>query len=422
MAKIQKIQSREILDSRGIPAIEAEVILDNGKSAVAISTSGESLGKYEGVELRDKNDNRYGGTGVKTAVSYINDLIGPKLVGVDPTTQVEIDQWLVKADGTDNKSRLGVNTIMLISQLVLKAAAVELGVPCYRYVNSLFTKITGKKITLERIPALIVNVLNGGKHGTRNLEFQEFHIIPSTSLSYSRSLQFAVEAYRSLRQVLEYRNAGIAVSDEGGFVPSLLTNIDALEIIKESLVQKKAHLGVDVYLGIDLAASQFFSGGRYQLKDRQQPLKIDEYIDFLMYINKEYSILVLEDPVEQEDFAGWKMLNEKVGANTYVVGDDFLAGRKSRLLKAIKEKACSAILVKFNQAGTITEMFETIAAATEANFKVIFSHRLGESNDSVIADIAVGTQADFVKFGAPVRGERVAKYNRLLQIEREMSR
>lgn len=420
MAKIKKIGAREVLDSRGIPAIEAKMLLDSGVEVTAYSTSGESLGRYEGVELRDSNDKRYDGMGVKTAASYINDLVGPKLIGVDPKNQADIDTWLVKADGTDNKSRLGVNTIMLISQLAMKAAAADLKLPLYKYINSIFNAIASKIQPIEKIPGLIISVVNGGKHGTKNLEFQEFQIIPSSSLSFSKALEFSVETYFNLKKVLEYRNAGSSVSEEGGFVPNLLTNVDALEIIKESLIQKKAHLGVDVYMGLDLAASQYFNNGRYQIKDKQQPLKVEEYIEYLVFINKEYNILVLEDPLEQEDFASWTLLNEKIGSNTYIVGDDFLAGKKDRLIRAIKEKSCSAILIKFNQSGTITEMLEVIALAKQAGLKLVFSHRLGESNDSVIADFAVGVQADFVKFGAPVRGERVAKYNRLLEIEKEI--
>ena len=416
MAKIQKITAREVLDSRGIPTIEGYLLLDTGELVSAIAPSGESLGKYEWAELRD-GDARYDGMGVKKAISYINDLIAPKLIGADPSTQSEIDDWLIKADNGSNGQTLGVNTTMTISQLILKAAALSQKIPIYKYINTLGNAITEKKVILEQMPGCIITVINGGKHGNKNLDFQEFQIIPSTSYSYSQCLEFAVEAYSALKKVLEYRNAGISVSEEGGFVPNLLTNVDALEVIKESLVQRKLHLGVDVYMGLDLAASQFFKNNHYIIKDKSQPLKVEDYIDFLVLINKEYNILILEDPLEQEDFNNWTKLNEKIGTNTYVVGDDFLAGKKERLQRAIKERSCSAMLVKLNQTGTITELLELIEIARTANLKIIVSHRLGESNDSFIADLAVGIQADFVKFGSPVRGERVAKYNRLLSIE-----
>lgn len=419
MAKIQKITAREILDSRGIPTIEGYLLLDTGEQVSAVAPSGESLGKYEWTELRD-GETRYDGMGVKKAISYINDLIAPKLLGADPLSQSEIDYWLIKADGGTSGQTLGVNSTMTVSQLVLKAAALSQKMPLYKYINALCNKATEKKIILDRMPGCIVTLINGGKHGNKNLEFQEFQIIPSTSYSYSQALEFAVVAYDGLKKVLEYRNAGIAVSEEGGFVPNLLTNVDALEVIRESLVQRKVRLGVDVYIGLDLAASQFYKNNRYAIKDKSQPLKVEEYIDFLVFINKEYNILVLEDPLEQEDFANWALLNDKIGANTYLVGDDFLAGKKERVQRAIKEKACSGMLIKLNQTGTITELLELTEIVHQANLKTIVSHRLGESNDSFIADLAVGIQADFVKFGAPVRGERVAKYNRLLTIETDL--
>jgi len=419
MAKIKKISARQILDSQGHPTIEAHMVLDSGHEVTAVSPSGQSLGKYEALELRD-GGSAYEGLGVTKGVSYINDLIGPKLIGADPSTQVEIDEWLKKADTTQNTSQLGVNTIMTVSQLAAKAAAAAQSCEPYVYLNNLYTITTSKKIPIEKIPSLIVTVINGGKHGNKNLEFQEFQIIPATSYSYSHSLEFAVESYHNLRKVLSYRNAGISVSDEGGFVPNLLTNIDALEVIKESLMQCKKKLGVDVHIGLDMAASQYFSGGKYIIKDRPQPLSTQEYIDYLAIIVKEYSILFLEDPLEQENFAAWESINEKLGTGTYIAGDDFIAGKKERLVKAISDKDCSAVVIKFNQVATITDILELVAQAKESNMKIVFSHRLGESNDSIIADFAVAIQSDFVKFGAPVRGERVAKYNRLLAIEKEL--
>lgn len=422
MAKIKKIIAREILDSRGVPTIEGKLILDNDKTVTAIASSGESRGKYEGVELRDSDENRYDGLGVKKAVSYINDMIGPKLISVSPEKQTDVDYWLIAADGTENRSQLGVNTLLTISQLILKAAALQQNLPLYKYFNSLYNQTFKKQIPLEKISAPIFCLINGGKHGAKNLEFQEFQIIPSSSSNFSQSLQLGVEIYHNLKKVLDYRNAGITVSEEGGFAPNLLTNIDGLEIIRETLLQKRHQLGVDIFLGVDLAASNFYKNGRYVIKDRASPLSTNEYIEYLVGINKEYSLLVMEDPIEEEDFENWKKINSKLGSNTYIVGDDFIAGNKKRLLRAINEKAASSIVIKFNQVSTITEMLEIINLAKEANFKIIFSHRTGETNDPITADLAVGIQADFVKFGAPVRGERVAKYNRLLEIEEEINR
>ncbi|OGK55778.1 hypothetical protein A3J15_01020 [Candidatus Roizmanbacteria bacterium RIFCSPLOWO2_02_FULL_38_10] len=421
MAKIKKINANEVLDSRGLPTIECSLILDNNLSVISQASSGESLGKYEGVELRDQDQTRYFGLGVVKAVSYINDLIAPKLIGVDPMRQGDIDHWLISADGTTNQEKLGVNTISIVSQIVLKAGYLASGLSLFAYINKLYCQMSATTMAIDKLPAIIVTLINGGKHGTRNLEFQEFQIIPATSMSFRQSLQFAVESYHALKQVLDYRNAGIAVSEEGGFAPSLLTNTDALEVVKESLMQRKIKLGVDVHLGLDLAASQYYINSRYSLKDKSQPLRADEYIEFIAQISKDYDLLILEDPLEQQDFNGWTNLNEKVGNNIFLAGDDFIAGKIDRLERAVKNKCCSAVVVKFNQSATVTQILEFILTAKKNNLKTIISHRLGEGYDTILADFAVGVQADFVKFGAPVRGERVAKYNRLLQIDTEIT-
>lgn len=420
MAKIKKILSREILDSRGVPTIEVKLTLDNDKSVIAAASSGESIGKYEGAELRDDDMTRFNGLGVRKAVSYINDYIGPKLIGVSCERQIDIDYWLLKIDTTPNKSVIGVNTMIALSQAVLKAAATDMGLSYYIYINQIFNQYFKSSFPIKKIPSPIFNMINGGKHGIKNLEFQEFQIIPLTSLTFEKALQMGVEIYYHIKKVLEYRNVTVSVSDEGGFTPFLLTNYDALAFMREVLVEKKMILGVNVFIGLDVAASHFCKDRKYIIKDRSIPLKADEYIDFLIEMNKEFKILVLEDPIEQEDFASWKKINEKIGVNTYVVADDFLAGNKPRILKALKEKTCSGVLIKLNQMATISETMEVINLVKQAGLKLVFSHRLGETNDSFIADFAVGAQVDFIKFGAPVRGERVAKYNRLLEIEQEL--
>lgn len=420
MAKIKKILSREILDSRGIPTIEVKLTLDNDKYVIASASSGESIGKYEGVELRDGDKKRFHGLGVRKAIAYINDFIGPKLSGVSCERQIDIDYWLTRIDPTPTKTIIGVNTMIVLSQAILKAAALHSGLATYTYINQLINKFFNFPFQIKKIPSPIFNVISGGKHGVKNLEFQEFQIIPLTSLKFSQALEMGVEVYYQAKTVLEYRNAVVSVSDEGGFTPYLLTNYDALSFIREILVERKMVLGVDIFTGLDLAASYFCKEGKYVIRDKSVPLKPDQFIDYLVEINKEFKTLILEDPIEQEDFDHWKKINEKIGSNTYIVADDFLAGNKPRVLKAIKANACSGILIKLNQTGTISEMMEIINLVKQAGLKTIFSHRLGETNDAFIADFAVGAQVDFVKFGSPVRGERVVKYNRLLEIEDEL--
>lgn len=417
MAQISKIIAREILDSRGLPTIEAKLILKTGEEVVAQASSGESLGKHEGAELRDADPSRYNGLGVKKAVSFINDLIGPKLVGANPEKHVDIDYWLLKADGTKNKSRLGVNTILTVSQLLFKAAAMSAHQPLFQFANSECNKFSREKITIERLPSPIFNLINGGKHGSTNLEFQEFHIIPSTSTKFSEALAQGSDIYHSLKSVLDYRNVSTSVSEEGGFTPNLLTNTDALEVIKETIVQKKLKLGVDIFFGLDCASSHFFKSGKYALKDKPQALSPDDYVQFMIGLASQYNILVLEDPLDQEDDAYWKKITEKIGASTYIAADDFTSGDVELMQKALKENACNAVVLKFNQVGTITELFEITNLLKQHKVKIIFSQRLGETTDSIIADLAVGIAADFVKFGSPARGERVVKYNRLLEIE-----
>ncbi len=419
MSKIAKIYAYEIIDSRGYPTIEGKLVLDNGASVVTSVPSGTSIGKYEAVELRDNDNTKWDGMGVSQAVSYINDLIAPKLKNVSPLKQQEVDNWLIKADGTKNKSAVGANVTLTISQLMIKAGALESGLPLFRYVNQLYEQIFKNKINISRIPTPLFNIINGGKHANNNLDFQEFQIIPSSSFSFSKAYETGVEVFHELRRMLEYRNAIVAVGEEGGFTPNFGTNIDAIEIIIETLNKKKLQVGVDAFIGLDIASSHFYKDNRYQIKDKPHLLKTEEYLEFVNSIIKKYPILVLEDPLNQDDWDGWHKLNESLPREIYLVGDDLLVTNKERLERAIKEKSCSTILVKPNQIGTILETLTVIDTARKNNFSYIISHRSGETNDSFIADFAVGVQSDFVKFGAPSRGERVAKYNRLWQIERE---
>ncbi|MBI3619824.1 phosphopyruvate hydratase [Candidatus Roizmanbacteria bacterium] len=419
MGKIKKLYAYEIIDSRGFPTLEGKAILDNGVEVTSAIPAGTSIGKYEALEIRDGEPARFDGMGVTKAASYINDLIAPKLIGASPTKQYEIDYWLIKADGTANKAKLGGNTVLLISQLMVKAAAAEQKMPLFRYINGLYQTLFKTKLDVERIPSPIFNIINGGKHANNSLDFQEFQIIPSSSLSFAKSFEIAVEVFHELKRVLLYRGANVSGGEEGGYAPNFPTNQDALEVITETVNQKNLKFGVDIFLGIDFASSHFYKDERYIVKDKPHPLKVEEYLQFIIELSKNYTILVMEDPLQEDDWENWKKLNQLISKQIYLVGDDLLATNKTRLERAVKDRACSTVLVKPNQIGTISETLEVIDLARKNNFNYIVSHRSGETNDSFIADFAVGVQSDFVKFGATARGERVAKYNRLWQIERE---
>src|SRR3989338_532537 len=417
MAQIKKITAREILDSRGIHTIEGKLVTANNIKVYSQVPSGESLGKHEGIELRDNDKTRHLGQGVLKAVSYINDSIGPKLVGVDTSRLEDIDNWLLKADGSSTYQNLGVNTLMIVSQLILRAEAVDQDMALYQYINHLYNTKFKENVHLAQIPTAIYNMINGGKHGTKNLDFQEFHVVTSTSTKFSKSLEFAVATYNGLKNLFYERNADVSVSEEGVFTPNLFTNTEAFEIIKEVLLSKKVKLGVDVFTGLDCAPSYYFKDNKYAIKDRGASLNDDEYIDFITEAIDKYNILILEDPLQEDDFNNWAKLTKQVGKQVFVVADDFVAGNKERLKKAVAKGACNAVLIKFNKVGTITEMLDLIHDIKKAGLRLIVSHRLGETTDALIADLAVGVQADFVKFGSPARGERIIKYNRLLNIE-----
>jgi len=419
MAVIQKIVASEIIDSRGYPTIEGTLYLDNNIVVKSSVPSNFPPGKYDAMELRDNDVLRFNGFGVNIPISYINTLISPKLVGANPAKQQEIDSWLIKADQTKKKNRLGSNTILLISQLVAKAAAQDQKISLYQYLNQLLFKHHKIEVKMEKIPTPIFSLINGGKHANNNLDFQEFQVIPSSSYSYSNGLQIGVELYHELKNMLQYRGATIAVGEEGGFTPNFASNRDALEILKETIIKVNKKIGIDVFLGLNVASTHFFKDQKYQIHDRPNPLKIEEYYKELIKIIAEYSLLVVEDPFSQESWNDWKKLNSEISDQAYLVGNDLLESNKERVNIAIKEKACSSIVIKPNQVGTISEVLSLIDLAKKNKLSYIFSDRSGDTNDDFVADFAVATQADFVKFGAPCRGERVAKYNRLWEIEKE---
>lgn len=415
MAKITKITAREILDSRGNPTIETAVFLDNGAYGVSSVPSGISVGKYEAIELRDKDPRRFGGLGVLIGVNNVNTTIAANLVGTDPTNQKQLDDTMIALDGTENKGKLGANTILSVSQAACKASAMSLRLPLYSYIGKLAASF-GLTSLANRIPTPSFNILNGGKHGAGNLDFQEFMIIPSSNKPFPAALQLGVAIYNALRDVLIYRNAIHSIGDEGGFAPNLFTNAEAFEVIVEAVKATDARLGYDIFFGLDAAASYFKKVGGYQLRDRPTPFSTDGLVEYYKTLANNYQMLLLEDAFDEDDWEGWTKLTVALSDKLLVVGDDLLATSKDRLAKAIQDKAANAILVKPNQIGTISETIAIVKQAKDANFKTIVSHRSGETNDSFIADFAVGVSSDYIKFGAPARGERVAKYNRLLEI------
>lgn len=417
-AKIYSITAREILDSRGNPTVETAVVLNSGYRGTASVPSGASIGKYEAVELRDGDQKRYNGMGVLKAVQNVNTTINASLRGMDATNQGLIDKTMVDLDGTPNKSKLGANAVLSVSLAVAAVAANHKRIPLYRYLNGLAN--TGKPIAMTRIPTPIFNIINGGKHGAGNLDFQEFQVIPASNKPYHEALEIGVEVYQAVKKILIYRNAVHSIGDEGGFAPNLFTNIDAMEILTEAVRTTPYRFGVDVFFGLDVAATYFKSTHGYQIKDRSTPFQRADFIEYLKKLHEKYRLLLLEDALEEDDWEGWVQLTREQGTDILIVGDDLLATNPERLERAISEKACSAILTKPNQIGTLSEFLAVILLAKQHEIKTIVSHRSGETNDSFVADLAVAVQSDYVKFGAPARGERVAKYNRLLQIESEL--
>ncbi len=416
MSKIKQIIAREILDSRGYPTVECYIALDSNEEVNASAPGGTSVGKHEAIELRDNDPSRMGGKGVKKAVANINDIIRPALLGQDPTRQTACDQILFNLDGTPNKSKLGANAILTASTAICKAGAASVRMPLYQYLKEKYGLATNL-----RIPSPIFNLINGGKHGAGNLDFQEFHVIPTSNKSFPAALQLGAEMFMALEQVLIAKNAIHSVGVEGGFAPNLFTNTDALELLLEAMKRTPYAFGQDLFFGLDVAADTFFKGNKYVIRDRQQPMTALELADYYKDLNQKYHIFSLEDPFAEDDWEAWINLTSGISDHIVVVGDDLLTTNKERLQRAIKEKACNAILVKPNQIGTISETVEVIKIAKDAKFQIIVSHRSGETNDDFIADFAVGMGANYTKFGAPIRGERVAKYNRLLAIDAAIS-
>lgn len=416
MSIIQGVYAREILDSRGYPTVECTVWTDTGVVAISSVATGTSKGKYEAVELRDNDPNRMLGKGVLQAVNNVNTILAPLIIGKDPTSQVDIDQALIEADGTEHKSKLGANALLAVSLAVCKAGAGSLGLSVYEYVAKQYTLTE-----TPTIPTCIYTLINGGVHGADNLDIQEFQVIPAGYMDYPTSLNLGVTLYQKLEEVLVSKGAIHSVGLVGGFTPNLYNNTDAFELLVETTKASPYTFAQDLFFGVDIAASALYEGGRYQLKDKNQPYTPAELFEFYTKLRNLYQVFYLEDPFQEDDWDSWKQLTADLGATTAIVGDSFLVTNKQRVEKAIAEQACNSIAIKPNEIGTLTETIEVIKLAKAAGWQVIMSHRSGETNDDIIADLAVGLGADYCKFGPPNRGERLAKYNRLLQIHQELT-
>lgn len=416
---IKKIWAREILDSRGMPTVEAYCFTDDGKFATASVPAGTSTGSHEALELRDQDQDRFFGMGVSTAVKNINEIIGPSLVGQESTKQFEIDQKLLNLDGSENKTKLGANAILAVSQVVCKVGAASQSKTLYTWINELFSAVGGAKGV--RMPTPLFNMINGGLHGAGNLDFQEFWLIPATNKNFSEGLQMGAEVYQKIGDNLSRRGAIHSVGHEGGYAPNLFTNADAFEVFVESVRQTKYSLGRDAFLGLDVAANSFFKNGEYLIRDRSSALNDHQLLDYYKELTSQYKLAIFEDAFQEDAWDSWKAMQVEMSSSAIIVGDDLIVTNPKRLQKAIDEKACNGIVVKPNQIGSVSETLQVVKKAKDANFKLITSHRSGETNDTFIADFAVGIASDYAKFGAPARGERVAKYNRLSAIEIELS-
>ena len=408
---IEDVVAREILDSRGNPTIEVEVLLMGGERGVAAVPSGASTGVHEAVELRDGDKSRYGGKGVLNAVRNVNDTISDAIIGLDATDQITLDEVLIGLDGTPNKANLGANAILGVSLAVAKAAANARQEPLYRYLGG---------VSARTLPVPMLNILNGGKHADNSTDMQEYMVLPVGASTFRDALRMGAEVYQSLKKVLHGKKLNTNVGDEGGFAPSLSSNREALEVIVDAIDAAGYKAGVDIFLGMDPAASEFYENGKYVLAREGRTLSSSEMVDLYAQWISEYPIITIEDGLAEDDWGGWKLLRQHLGNRIQLVGDDLFVTNTTRLKRGIQEQSANSILIKLNQIGTLTETLEAIEMAKRASFSAVVSHRSGETEDTTIADLVVATNAGQIKTGAPARSERVAKYNRLLVIEDEL--
>ncbi len=410
MSTIEHIVGREVLDSRGNPTVEVEVVLDSGATGRAIVPSGASTGQFEAVELRDGGE-RFGGKGVLDAVGHVDDEIYDLLVGLDALDQRDVDRLLIDLDGTDNKARLGANAILGVSLAVAKAAANEQGLPLYRYVGG---------VNAHVLPVPMMNVLNGGVHADNNVDLQEFMIMPVGAASFREALQWGAETYHVLKTILHGRGLSTAVGDEGGFAPDLASNEEACALLVEAIEQAGFAPGEQIAIALDPASSEFYRDGAYVLASEDRTLSAAEMVDFYADLIDRYPIVSLEDGLAEDDWDGWKALTEAVGDRVQLVGDDLFVTNTERLSRGIDAGVANSILIKVNQIGSLTETLETVGMAHRASYTAVMSHRSGETEDATIADLAVATNCGQIKTGAPARSDRVAKYNQLLRIEEDL--
>ena len=413
MAMITEVYAREILDSRGNPTVEVEVILEDGAVGRAAVPSGASTGVHEAVELRDGDKDRYLGKGVTKAVDNVNDIIAEALIGLEATRQTEIDELLVRLDGTSNKGRLGANAILGVSMAVARAAASSVGLPLYLYLGG---------VAAKELPVPMMNILNGGEHADNNVDIQEFMIMPVGAKSFSEALRMNAEIYHNLKALLKEKGLSTALGDEGGFAPNLNNNAEAIEVILEAVVKAGYKPEEDIVIALDVASSEMYKDGKYHLEGEGVVKTSEEMVDYLADLCEKYPIISIEDGLAEDDWAGWKLLTKKIGKKVQLVGDDLFVTNEERLVQGINKGVANAILIKVNQIGTLTETFNAIETAKRAGYTCIISHRSGETEDTTLADIAVAVNAGQIKTGAPARTDRVAKYNQLLRIEEDLGK
>ena len=410
-AAIEEIYAREILDSRGQPTVEVEVVLDDGSEGRASVPSGASTGTHEAVELRDDDKTRYGGKGVLKAVNNVNEIIAPELEDWDATDQVWIDNRMIELDGTPNKAKLGANAILGVSLAVAKAAAESVGLPLYRYIGG---------AAARDLPVPMMNILNGGKHADNNVDLQEFMVMPAGADSFAEALRMGAEVFHCLKTVLKGRGLNTSVGDEGGFAPNLKTNEEAIQVIVEAIEKAGYIPGEHVFIALDPAASEIYKDGKYNFAGEGVVRSSEQMVDYYEGLVNKYPIASIEDGLAEDDWDGWVALTERLGKRVQLVGDDIYVTNTERLKRGIEMKASNSVLIKVNQIGTLTETLAAIEMAKRAKFTAVVSHRSGETEDVTIADIVVATNAGQIKTGAPSRTDRVAKYNQLLRIEDEL--
>ena len=417
MSKITEIKAIQVLDSRGVPTVSCSITLDNNISAHSIVPSGASTGTKEALELRDGNTD-YLGKGVQKAVNNINNILKPALINLDPCHQREIDNIIIKIDGTSDKSNIGANAILAVSLAVSHVAAKDKGIDLYTHFSDIYQEITNSSVK-SNLPMPMLNILNGGEHADNNIDIQEFMIIPKGAKSFKEAMRWSSEIYWNLKSILKKQKLSTAVGDEGGFAPNLQSNEEAIKLIIEAVENSNLIPGKDIFIALDCAASEFFDGDNYNLLGEERSLNSESFADYLEELVDKYPIISIEDGMDENDYEGWKILTQKIGAKCQLVGDDLFVTNKAIFQEGINNNLANSILIKFNQIGSITETIETIKIANSNNYKSIISHRSGETEDTTIADLAVGLGAGQIKTGAPCRSDRVAKYNRLLWIEEE---